>query len=447
MKKWMAWLTVLVMITALAAGAFAETSGTPDLYDLYGEAENGKVWLGTAIPLMDGVAIASMTAFPADPVSFDLWDGSAYRAVSLVIPTADNTVAVILHETDGEKPAIPAYELPDTGLVPQLGDLIVRSGDWLGSRVNRAVEDASAITWLHRNALLLTLSGDTAVGSPLVTRDGKLVGMIVSEYAEGLYRYVAVDAQQISLCLQEAAEILNRPDGDTRPEGYTVSLDENLVTFDWSGVQLPEPAEGEKLYHIVADAESNFLTYAEVTEGMTEITMLLTPGRMYLSGLGLFKGIPDDLPGQMAITALPEAERLTEHDFQSKVLAIAELPEGAPEGTMPTVPEQITEELLRSGRACLYSVTSYRVDEALDGLTLLVTLTAPDGNNYRYESGWYYDPGIMGNDEWYTLMSQTGLLDMLDESGYPAGIYTMDMYIDGDLADSFSFELIQSQED
>ena len=31
----------------------------------------------------------------------------------------------------------------------------------------------------------------------------------------------------------------------------------------------------------------------------------------------------------------------------------------------------------------------------------------------------------------------------LDESGYPAGIYTLDYYIDGELADTYIFELKQ----
>jgi hypothetical protein len=32
---------------------------------------------------------------------------------------------------------------------------------------------------------------------------------------------------------------------------------------------------------------------------------------------------------------------------------------------------------------------------------------------------------------------------MLNKNGYPEGTYTMDMYIDGQLADHFSFELIK----
>jgi hypothetical protein len=108
---------------------------------------------------------------------------------------------------------------------------------------------------------------------------------------------------------------------------------------------------------------------------------------------------------------------------------------------MPTVPEQISETLLRSGRACIYSVSSYTVDQAMEDFTLLISLTAPDGSNYRYESGWYYDPSVMEKDEWYTLLSETTLLDMLNANGYPQGTYEMAMYIEGKLADSFSFEL------
>ena len=134
---------------------------------------------------------------------------------------------------------------------------------------------------------------------------------------------------------------------------------------------------------------------------------------------------------------------MTDHQFRSITLAVAELQPDAPADAMPVVPEKITEEMLRSGRACLYSVSSYSVEEKIDNETLLVTLTAPDGNIYHYESGWYYDPAIMERDEWYTTLDNTGLLEMLNRNGYPRGTYELSMYIDGKCADTFVFELTE----
>ena len=134
---------------------------------------------------MDGVAVASPVGLPEKVTMLVIWDGSAYRPVSAALPVADGKVLVLLHETDGAKPAIPAYDFLNTGIMPQTGDLMVRSGDWMRSRVNRAVYDAALITWNGKEAMLLTLSGDTVIGSPVVTTDGKLAGIIMAEYAEG----------------------------------------------------------------------------------------------------------------------------------------------------------------------------------------------------------------------------------------------------------------------
>ena len=101
----------------------------------------------------------------------------------------------------------------------------------------------------------------------------------------------------------------------------------------------------------------------------------------------------------------------------------------------------MTEELLRSGRAYFYSSSTYQVTEQIQGISLLVTLTDPDGNNYRYESGWIYDPSYMTDDTWAVALKDTDLLEFLNDSGYPAGTYEIAMYIGGKLADSFTFEL------
>ena len=74
-------------------------------------------------------------------------------------------------------------------------------------------------------------------------------------------------------------------------------------------------------------------------------------------------------------------------------------------------------------------------------ISLLITLTDPAGNNYRYESEWMYDYRLTKDDTWAVALNETGLLDLLNGSGYPAGIYEVAMYIGGALADSFTFEL------
>ena len=444
MKKLLALLLALTMLIT-AGTVFAETGGTPDLYDLYDPTGNGRTWVGTAIPITDGVAITSPIGMPETVKDLEIWDGTNYRKISETLSTADGKVLVLLHETDGAKPGIPAFDFVDYGVSVPAGELLVRSGDWMRSRVNRAVYDLTPITWNNREAMVMTLSGDTAIGSPLITADGRLAGMITAEYAEGVNRYVALSISEITRSLEEAIDILAHPVEDNRLEGYTVTVQGNEVVFDWSNVKLPEAPEGERLYHIVADAESSYLTYMEVTGDVTHTTMLLTPGRTYISGFAPFAGNPDDLPDQAAVTSLPEAEPLTENGFKSLVFAIAEMPsdEDAKNGVMPVPAAEITETLLRSHKACVFSSTTYSVDAMTENHSLLIALTAPDGSNYRYESGWYYDPSIMEKDEWYTSLDDTGLLEMLDESGYPEGIYEMAMYIDGKLADSFSFTLIK----
>ena len=439
MKKWIALLTVLVLLCA-AAGGWAESAAAPDLYDVYEEKAGEKTWVCNAVPISEGVTIASLAGMPDQPEKLVLWDGKAFREVGVMLATAQGTVAVMLHETDGEQPGIPEYPFLEASRVVRAGDLMVRSGDRLQSRINREVLDLSTITWKNRNVMLLTLSGDTAVGAPVLTWDGKLAGIIVSQYAEGLNRYIALTVEEITACLNEADALLNGGEINVAPEGYTVTADGNILTFDWSGMTLPEVGEGQTLYHIVADMENTYLTYTAVEEGITQSSMLLTPGRTYVSGLAVFTGAPDDVPEQFAVTAIPEAEPLTDYGYKSLVFALAELPEGASESDMPVPVTEVTEELLKGGRACIYSVSSYQVEKEVSGCSLLITLTAPDGNNYRYESSWYYLPDYNEKDEWYVALDVTGLTTMMG-GNYPAGTYEVCMYVDGKLADGFSFTL------
>ena len=81
------------------------------------------------------------------------------------------------------------------------------------------------------------------------------------------------------------------------------------------------------------------------------------------------------------------------------------------------------------------------MDGQVEGKTLLVTLTDPHGNVYRYESSWLYAPEYMKEDVWFIPLTESGLIWSLNQDGYPKGEYQMAYYVEGELADSFTFEL------
>ena len=212
-------------------------------------------------------------------------------------------------------------------------------------------------------------------------------------------------------------------------------MDRNEVIFDWTGMALPETAEGESLYLVVADVGNEYLTYMQITEGETRTIMVLTPGRTYISGILASKGLPGELPARYVTTELPAAEKLTSYHFRSQICALVE------SDRTPVPLTEVTEEQLRSGKLYFYSKSSYIVERTIEDLSLLVTLTDPNGQNYRYLSSWIYDPSYMKNDAWGIQLSETGLLEMLNQDGYPKGTYELAMYIGGELADSSAFEL------
>ena len=49
-------------------------------------------------------------------------------------------------------------------------------------------------------------------------------------------------------------------------------------------------------------------------------------------------------------------------------------------------------------------------------------------------------PG-QAEDIWYLSLAETNLTSILNADGYPAGVYRVAFYVDGLLADEFSFEL------
>ena len=441
MKKILALLLVLLLAAAVsAASAEEEKAPGPGLFDLYSMDGDAPLWLGTAVSPYEGILVTAATVLPAELNHLAVTDGVNVWDAEASAQDSAGICVMILYNTESQKPSAGCFDLDAGAARP--ADCYVLTGDGHLSRINRAVYGASAITWRSAPCLLLSLSGNAAPGSPLISEDGKLAGIAVGEWAEGTDRVIFLSAEGMIQSMAESLDAFTGQASIASPEGLEITLDTNRATFDWSGMALPERAEGEELYLIVADTMNSYLTYYRLDSEETSCSMILTPGRTYHSGVAACAEAPSMVPDSYAVTAVPPAEKLTDYHFVSNVCAFAEAPaEGLPENGLPTPVTEVTEELLRSGRAYFYSSTAYDVAASMDGITLLITLTDPNGNNYRYESGWLYDYTLRAEDTWAVSLEETGLLEMLNSDGYPAGTYEVAMYIGGALADSFTFEL------
>ena len=446
MKKFICLLAALLLTLscAFAEETAAETADQreADLLDIWQTDGESRTWITAAIPVMDGILMTSPALLPEKKDSLTVSDGQNEWKAEVVIPDSSGVMALVFFD--------PGQNLPQRGTWPMMpyGDsvkasaCIVRSGDADGGRTDRRVRSAASMEWKGRRCLLLDLEGDTCPGAAVLNDRGELAGMVVAEYAEGIHRVLALPAEELVQGISEAGSILSNLSawGDP-PEGFSVTAEKNDVTIDWSAMTLPDHAEGESLYLVVADIGNDYLNYYPADMPDRRIRMILTPGRVYVSGIVASAESPDEHPEQYAVTVIPAAETLTEYGFRPTLTAIAEMPADAKAEQAPGPVTEVTEELLRSGRAYFYSASAYEVEEETPGKTLLVTLTDPEGNNYRYESAWIYAPEYMQEDIWYVPLSETGLTRFLDEGGYPRGEYQMAYYVDGDLADTITFEL------
>ena len=448
------WLAlVLLPVTCLPAAAGA--SGTEevssagaadqreaDLMDLWSEGPEGRIWVTAALQMADGMLLTSPALLPENQSGLLVSDGVNEWKVQAVIPDSTGITAMVFFDPGGLVPVSCGWPVMPFGDSAQASSCVVRSGNAPGERRSSGILGASSLRWQGRRALLLDLAEDVPMGGAVVNSRGELAGIVVARYAEGSRRVLALPVEEIVQTVSEIGSLLDNLSGWGNPaEGFRVSADRNALTVDWSAMVLPEKAEGEELYVVVADTANDYLNYYPAETSNRVLRLILTPGRVYLSGVMASAGPPASLPEYYELTVIPPAEKLTAHDFQPILTAVALLPEGVAEGQAPEPVEQVTEEILRSDRAYFYSASVYLVTEALPEESLLVTLTAPDGNNYRYESLWVYAPEYMNEDVWYISLQDSGLTSALNRDGYPRGEYQMAFYVNGALADAFTFEL------
>lgn len=432
-------LAALILLSVPFACADRTPAGkaAPELFDLWDCEGESMTWIASAVPVYEGMLIVSPSLLPEKTDNLAVTDGVNTWQAEAVLPDSDGLLAMVLFDREEKTAAAGPWELMSAGRSVPASDCIVRYADAMQSRINRAVLASESIAWRERSALLLTLAEQVPAGSPVLTGDGQLAGIVVAEWAEGKNRAVALPPEEIYSFLLETLDKLSfLPDWTDAPEGFTVTMKKNKVTFDWSGMDLPDPPEGEKWYLVFTDTGNSYLTYYPV-EKRHSFTEVLTPGRFYAAGMMACADTPDAMPEKLVFFLVPQAERLTKYQFTPVETAIAE----STDGKTPVPVAEVTRELLRSDRAYFYSHSTYNVIGTFGDLSLLVTITDPNGMNHRYESSWIYSPDYMKKDIWYTSLKEMGLTELLDLSGYPDGVYTVAYYVDGDLADSFEFTL------
>ena len=454
MKK-VTGLILAVLLLTVCAFAFAEGTAEPaqatellaELFDLWDYGGESPVWAASATPVADGILLAPSAVAEIPVEQLAVTDGVTTWDAKAVVQDDNNLFALVLFDPS-EKPARwDSWTLMSRGDETPAASCIVRYGDRLGSRINRGVLNAVEMTRNGRRFLLLDLTDPAPVGSPVLTADGQIAGLITAQWAEGINRVLALPADGLAEGMSGVAGLLaGLPDWGEAPEGLSVALVRNTVVIDWTEMDLPEKKDGEDIWIVLVDTGNSFLTSFPADTQDRFFSTVLTPGRFYIIGPVVSAGRPSSLPESFASVYIPRTERLTEYGFTPVLTAIAEAPEGGlKEGEAPVPVTEVTAELLRSGRAYFYSHSAYEVTENIEGKSLLVTLTDPEGNNYRYESGWLYSPDYMTEDIWYLPLAETGLTSMLNSEGYPTGVYRVAFYVDGLLADEFTFELKQEQ--
>ena len=318
----------------------------------------------------------------------------------------------------------------------------IQSGD-----IERAVyldpNANSVMITLHEPALPLIYPGTVVYDA-----DGALCALLTARMAEGNDTAIGVSSYYLN-------EVLFGASNPQVLSTCTSTLDGCLLHLDWAGSAQAEASEGgyDQFAVFYADTQNSFYTKSTLEPDDTDFDLYLVPGRTYQFwicpeySLTPITSMPIN-DATLTIT-IPLDEPFHRYSYENAELYLSllsreEIVQGA-YGDMDLLPrvDSMRVSDLQSPENHLYlqAENRYVVDEEIYD-SLVVTLTAPDGECYLSVSSFLYSPDFMEKDRWH--MDLYELVDScisMHQGTLPGGEYTVAYYLGNAPAGAVTFTL------
>lgn len=291
----------------------------------------------------------------------------------------------------------------------------------------------------NATAMLFTAPDSLLPGSALVDEEGKLFGITLGGYGEGVNRYVAMPMAETGLGEQTVSWLT----------GFTVEAEAGYLHVDWSDCDHTCDKGNCVTGVFYADTQNPYYSY--FMEEETSTTIPVAPGRSYQVWVqhahgDMAKNV--QRPAEAAVLATtPAAEAFDRYDYKDSSIYLAAVPITEEKNYINKhIPpmEHVTAETLGDVKAAIYMqvVSSYAVEEPLYS-DLYLVLTTPEGYAIGYAAEFVFEPSLQERDEWnveiYSMLDD--YLAYNDTGAFAPGEYTLCYYLDGALANQLSWVL------
>lgn len=405
------------------------------------DAQGQDTLLGTAVLMEGNTLLTAASVARCDGQLMAVGPAREYPVLAAVIPPEQPGVALLgLAEQPSELPV---------ALAGDMASVSWAALEESGTMACAPVEQASIITLGGQECLLYTAREGLLPGGVLVNEKGELLCLTVASYAEGVGRYVALEASELLTLLPGANDFSTAQPESGQVTGFTVTAEAGVLTVDWSacGVTLEE---GEQLTVALYDTGNTFLNGITPSTGETSISQAAVPGRTYEVAVLRSRGEPDfssSWYNSAVQITLPEAEPFDRYQFRNEELYLGCAPLEQAEEALNQQVEPIdpitAQSLTDPAQAVFLQATSTYQVEKEAAATAVIALFTPENYCFFTEGGFLFLPELCAGDVWN--MEITDLIDHYLEfsptGGMSPGAYSLRFYLDGALAGELMWTL------